>query len=126
MTSLKKISKSRGTSVVTKIRLLKALAWPVTVYGLRAGQSRREMKHTFRAFEMKGLRQILWVSWTEKRSNDLVLQKLGLERSFLEIVKTQKMEYYGFVLRKPEVCLEKQILQRTTPEARGRGRPRTM
>ena len=78
------------------------------------------------AFEMTGLRKILWVSWTAKKTNELVLNKAGvLKRELLDTVKARKVAYYGHTLRKRGSCLEKEIMQGTMPGARRRGRPRT-
>ena len=74
---------------------------------------------------MKGLRKILRVSWTAKKTNELVLNKPGVKRELLDTVTTRKLAYYGHTVRKQGSCLEKEIMQRTMPGARRRGRPRT-
>ena len=126
ISSLKKIWKSHGISIATKVRLLKALAWPVAMYGCEGWTIKKSDEARIKAFEMKGLRQILRVSWVTKRTNEWVLCKVGLERSFLELIKTRKLAYFGHVLRKPGDCLEKTIIQGINPGTRGRGRPRMM
>ena len=77
------------------------------------------------AFEMKGLRRMLRVSWTAKKTNEWVLNKAGVKRELLDTVKARKLAYYGHTMRKQGSCLEKEIMQGTMPGARGRGRPRT-
>ena len=74
---------------------------------------------------MKGLRKILHVSWTAKKTNEWVLNKAGVNRELLDTVKTRKLAYYGHTMRKQGNCLEKEIMQGTTPGVRRRGRPRT-
>jgi len=76
-------------------------------------------------FEMKGLRMILCVSWTAKKTNEWVLNKAGVKRELLDTVKARKLAYYGHTMRKQRNCLEKEIMQGTMPGARRRGRPRT-
>ena len=76
------------------------------------------------AFEMKGLRQIMRVSWTAKKTNLWVLQQAGVQRSLLQSIKERKLNYCGHVLRKQEESLEKDILEGTMPGSRRRGRPR--
>jgi len=72
-------------------------------------------------FEMKGLRNILRVSWTAKKTNEWVLNKAGVKRELLDTVKARKLAYHGHTIRK-----EKEIMQRTMlPGARRRGRART-
>ena len=77
------------------------------------------------AFEMKGLRRNLRVSWTAKKTNEWVLNKAGVKRELLDTVKARKLAYYGHNMRKQGSCLEKQIMQGIMPGARRRGRPRT-
>jgi len=75
--------------------------------------------------EMKGQRRILWVSWTAKKTNEWVLNKAGVKRELLDTNKATKLAYYGHIMRKQGSCVEKEIMQRTMPGARRRGRPRT-
>jgi len=74
---------------------------------------------------MKGLRKFLRVSWTAKKTNEWVLNKSGVKRELLDTVKARKLAYYGHTMRKQWSCLEKEIMQGTTPGARRRGRPLT-
>ena len=74
---------------------------------------------------MKGLRKILRISWTAKKTNEWVLNKAGVKRELLDTVKARKLAYYGHTMRKQGSCLEKEIMQGTMPGARRRGRPRT-
>jgi len=74
---------------------------------------------------MKGLRKILRVSWTAKKTNKWVFNKAGVKKELLDTVKARKLAYYGHTKRKQGSCLEKEILQGTMPGARRRGRPRT-
>ena len=70
-------------------------------------------------FEMKGLRNILRVSWTAKKTNEWVLNKAGVKRELLDTVKARKLAYHGHTIRK-------EIMQRTMPGARRRGRARRL
>jgi len=79
----------------------------------------------FDAFEMKGLRKILRVSWTAKKTNERVLNKAGVKRELSDTVNARKLAYYGHTMRKQGSCLEKEIMQGTVPGALRRGRPRT-
>ena len=82
-------------------------------------------KHVLMTPEVKGLRKILRVSWTAKKTNECVLNKAGVKKELLDTVKARKLAYYGHTMRKQGSCLEKEIMQRTMPGARRRGRPRT-
>jgi len=74
---------------------------------------------------MKGLRKILRVSGTAKKTNEWVLNKAGVKRELLYTVKARKLAYYGHTMRKQGSCLEKEKRQGTMPGARRRERPRT-
>jgi len=52
------------------------------------------------AFEIKGLRKILRISWTAKKTKEWVLNKAGVKRELLDIVKARKLAYYGHTMRK--------------------------
>jgi len=70
------------------------------------------------AFEMKGLRKILLLSWTAKKTNEWVLNKAGVKRELLNTGKARKLAYYGHTMRKQWSCLEKEITQGTMLGAR--------
>ena len=91
---------------------------------MKAGLSERE-ETCLDVFEMKGLRRMLRVSWTAKKTNEWAFNKAGVKRELLDTVKTRKLAYYGHTMRKQESCLEKEIVQGTMSGARRRGRPRT-
>ena len=74
---------------------------------------------------MKGLRKILLVSWTAKKTNEWVLNKAGVKRQLLDTVTARKLAYYGHTMRKQGSCLKKEIMQGMMPGARRRGRPCT-
>jgi len=64
--------------ISTKIRLMKALVWPVATYGCDSWTLRKNEETHLEAFEMKGLGKILLVLWTAKKTNEWVLNKAGV------------------------------------------------
>jgi len=104
---------------------MKALVWPVATYDYESWTLRKNEETRLDAFEMKGLRKILRVSRTAKKTNEWVLNKAGVRRELLDTVKAKKPAYYGHIMRKQGSCLEKEIMQATMPGARRRGRTRT-
>jgi len=72
---------------------------------------------------MKGLRKILWVSWTAKKTYEWVVNKDGVQRELLDTVKARKLAHYGHAMWKQGICLEKEMMQGTMPGARRRERP---
>ena len=74
------------------------------------------------AFEMKGLRKILLVLWTAKKTNECVLNKAEVKSELLYTVKARKLAYYGHTTRREGVPrLDKEIVQGTMPVAYRRG-----
>jgi len=78
--SLQKMWKSHSIPISTKIRLMKVLVWPVVTYGCESWTLRKNEQTHLEATEMKGLRKILRVSWTAKKTNEWVLNKAGVKR----------------------------------------------
>jgi len=103
---------------------MKALVCPVAMYGCESWTLKKDDEKRISAFEMKCLRQVLRVSWTAKKTNEWVLETAGVSRSLLASVKEMKLAYYGHILRKKGDCLEKELIQGTTPGSRTRGRPK--
>jgi len=121
--SLQKIWKSHSIRISMKIQL-KALVWPVATYGCESWTLKKNEETRLEAFGIKGLRKILHVSCTAKKTNEWVLNKAGVKRELLDTVKARKLAYYGHTMRKQGNCLEKEI-QGTMPGVSRRGRPRT-
>jgi len=94
---------------------------PVAVYGCQSWTLRTNEETRLDAFERKGLRKILQVSWTAKKTNAWVLNKAEVKRELLDTVKARKLAYYGHNTRKQRSCLEKEIMQGTMPGACRRG-----
>ena len=111
--------------ISTKIRPMKALVCLVATYGCESWSLRKNEETRHDVFEMKGLRKILQVSWTAKKTNEWVLNKAGVKRELLDTVKATKLEYYGHTVRKQGGWREKEIMQGTMPGAHRRGKPRT-
>ena len=95
------------------------------VYGCESWTLRKNEETRLVAFEMKGLRKILRVLWTAKKTNEWVLNKAGVKTELLDTVKARKLAYSGHTMRKQGSCLEKELMQGTMPGARRRGRPCT-
>jgi len=90
----------------------------VVSYACESWKLKSTDEEIIKSFEIKAFRQILRVTWTDKRTNDWVLKKL-------KSVKKRKLSYHRHVLRKEGNCMEKEIMQGATCGQRKRGRPRT-
>ena len=104
--------------------MLKSLIWPIATYGCESWTIKKEDDDRIKAFEMKGLRRILRIPWTARKTNEWILETTNVNRSLLESIKSRKLKYYGHVLRNKEEPLEKDIIQGTMPGRQARGRPR--
>ena len=113
-----------GTDKNTKIRFLRALIFPITTYGCESWtiSINKTSERKINAFELKCYRTILRVPWTEKRTNNSILQELNIKEGWLlsTIIK-RKLKYFGPVKR--HEGLEKQILEGQV-QGKTRGRPR--
>jgi len=87
--------------------------WPVAMYGCESWTLKKNEETRLDAFAMKGLRKILRVSWTAKKTNEWVLNKVGVKTELLDTVKARQLAYYGHTIRKQGSCLEKEIMQGT-------------
>jgi len=76
---------------------MKALVWPVATYSCGSWTLRKNEETRLDAFGMKGLRKILRVLWTARKTNEWVLNKAG--------VRARKLAYYGHTMRKQGCCL---------------------
>ena len=70
---------------------MKALVWPVATYGSESWTFRKNEETRLDAFEMKGMRKILRVSWTAKKTNECVLNRAGVKRELLDTVKAREL-----------------------------------
>jgi len=95
------------------------------MYGCESWTLGKNEETRLDAFDMKGLRKLLCVSRTAKKSNEWVLNKAGVRKELLDTVKARKLAYCGHTMRKQGSCLEKVIMLGTMPGARRRGRSRT-
>jgi len=72
---------------------MKALVWPVATYDCESWTLRKNEETRLDAFETKGVRKILRVSWTAEKTNEWVLNKAGVKRELLDTVKARKLAY---------------------------------
>jgi len=79
----------------------------VAAYGCESWTPRKSEETRLDAFEIKGLRKILRVSRTAKKTNEWVLNKAGVKRELLDTVKARKLAYYGHTVRKQGVAWRK-------------------
>ena len=120
MTNLDSILKSRDITLPTKVHLVKAMVYPVVMYGCESWTIKKAERQRIDAFEQRCWRRLLRVPWTARRSNQSVLKEIS-PRSSLEILMLKlKLQYFGHLMWKVE-SLEKTLMLRRIGGRRRRG-----
>src|ERR1700733_13050358 len=125
MQGMEKIWKDKHVSIMTKTRIVKAMIFPVVLYGCETWTKTKAMEKKIDACEMWIWRRMLRVSWTEKRTNVSILQEIGQLRGNLTLgqrAARQKLMFFGHVMRSDG--LEKEMMLACGEGERRRGRPR--
>ena len=123
MTNLGSILKSRDITLSTKVRLVKAMVFPVVMYGC---ESRTVMKAECRrsdAFELWCWRRLLRVPWTARRSNQSILKEISPGCSLEGLTLKLKLQYFGHQMRRAD-SLQKTLMLGKTGGRRRRGQQR--
>ena len=120
MTNLDSILKSRDITLPTKARLVKAMVFPVVMYGCESCTVKKAEHRRIDAFELWCWRRLLRVLWTAGRSNQSILKEISpgisLERMMLKL----KLQYFGHLMRKTDT-LEKTLMLGKIEGRRRRG-----
>ena len=98
MTNLDSISKSRDITLPTKICLVKAMVFPVVMYGYESGSIRTAECRRIDAFELWYWRRLLRVPWTARRSNQSVLREINPEYSLEGLMLKLKLQSFGHLM----------------------------
>ena len=101
MTNLDSIFKSRDISFLTKVHLVKAMAFPVVVYGCESWTIKKAEHRRIDAFELWCWRILLRVPWTARRSNQSIL-KLSPGCSLKGLMVKLKLQYFGHLMRRAD------------------------
>ena len=122
MTNLDSIFKSRDITLPTKVRLVKAMVFPVVMYGCESWTVKKAERQRIDAFELWCWRRLLRVPWTARRSNQSILENspgCSLEGMMLKL----KLQYFGHLMRRVDSLENTLMLGRSGGKSR-RGRQR--
>ena len=109
MTNLDSILKSRDITLPTKVRLVKAMVFPVVMYGCESWTVKKAECQRIDAFELWCWRSLLRIPWTARRSNQSILKEIS-PRCSLEGLKLKlKLQYFGHLMRRVD-SLEKTLV----------------
>ena len=109
MTTLDSILKSRDITLPTKVHLVKAIVFPVVMYGYESWTVKKAEHWRIDAFELWCWRRLLKVSWTSRRSNQSVLKEISPECSLEGMMLKLKLQYFGHLIWRVE-SLEKILM----------------
>ena len=123
MTNLDSILKSRDITLPTKVRLVKAMLFPVVMYRCESWTMKKAERQRIDAFELWCLRRLLRVPWTARRSNQSILKEINPGCSLEGLVLKLKLQYFGHLMRRAG-SLEKTLMLGGIGGRRRRGRQR--
>ena len=122
MTNLDSILKSKDITLLTKVRLIKAMVFPVVLYGCASWTLKKAECQRIYAFELWCWRRLLRVPWTAKKSNKSILKESSPECSLEGLMLKLKLQYFGHLMRTDSP--EKTLMLGKTESRRGRQRMR--
>ena len=120
MTKLDSILKSRDITLPTKVHLVKAIVFPVVMYGCESWTIKKAQYQRIDAFELWCWRRLLRVPWTARRFNQSIL-KISPEYSLEGLMLKLKLQYFGHLMQRAD-SLEKTLMLRTVEGRRRRGK----
>ena len=123
MTNLDSILKSRDITLPTKVHLVKAMFFPVVMYGYESWTIKKAERQRIDSFELWCWRRLLRVPWTARRSNQSVLKEISPENSLEGLMLKLKLQYLGHLMQRADL-LKKTLMLGGIGGRRRRGRQR--
>ena len=123
MTNLDSILKSRDITLSTKVHLVKAMVFPVVMYGCESWTVKKAEPQRINTFELWCWRRLLRVPWTAKRSNQSILKEISPGCSLEGLMLKLKLQYFGHLMQKADT-FEKTLMLGKIEDRRRRGRQR--
>ena len=123
MTNLDSIFKSRDITLSTKVHLVKAVVFPVVMYGCENWTIKRTESRGIDAFELWCWRRLWRVPWTARRSNQSILREIASECSLEGLMLKLKLQYFGHLMRRTD-SFEKTLMLGKIEGRRKRGQQR--
>ena len=123
MSNLDSIFKSRDITLPTKVRLVKAMVFPVVMYGCESWTAKKAERQRIDAFELWGWKRPLRVPWTARRSNPSILKEISRGISLEGLMLKLKLQYFGHLMRRVDL-LEKALMLGGIGGRRRRGQQR--
>ena len=121
MTNLDSIFKSRDITLPTKVRLVKAMVFPVVMYGCESWTVKKVEHRRTDAFELWCWRRSLRVPWTARRSNQSILKEISPRCSLEGLMLKRKLQYFGHLMRRIDSLEKTLMLGKIEAEGDNRG-----
>ena len=102
MTNLDSILKSRDITLPTKVHLVKAMVFPVVIYGCESWTVKKDERRKIDAFELWCWRRLLRVPWTARRSNQSILKEISPEYSLEGLMLKLKLQSFGHQMQRAD------------------------
>ena len=103
------ILKSRDVTLLTKVHLVKAMVFPVVMYGCESWTIKKAKGQRINTFELWCWKRLLRVPWTARRSNQSILKEISPEYSLEGLMLKLKLQYFGHLMRRTD-SLEKTLM----------------
>ena len=123
MTNLDSMLKSRDITLPTKVRLVKAMVFPVVIYGCESWTIKKAEHQRIEAFELWCWRRLLRAPWTARRPNQSILREISPGCSVEGLMLKLKLQYFGHLMRRAD-SFEKTLMLGKIDGRRRRGRQR--
>ena len=124
MTNLDSIFKSRDITLLTKVHLVKAMVFPVVMYGCESWTVKKAECRRMDAFELWCWRRLLRVPWTARRSYQSILKEISPECSLEGLMLKLKLQYFGHLMRRADSLEKTRMLGKIESKRRGQQRIR--
>ena len=123
MTNLNSLLKSRTITRLTKVHIVKAMVFPVVMYGYKSWTIKKAEHQRIDAFKLWCWKRLLRVPWTERKSSPLILKEINPEYSLEEQMLKRKLQYFDHLMQRAD-SLEKTLMLGKIEGKRRRGQQR--
>ena len=120
MINLDSILKSRDITLSSKVHLVKAMVFPVVMYGSESWTRKKGDRQRIDAFDLCCWRRLLRVPWTARRSNQSILKEISPEYSLEGLMLKPKLQYFGHLMQRTD-SLEKTLMLGKTESRKRKG-----
>ena len=124
MTNLDSIFKSRDITLPTKVHLVKAMVFPVVMYGCESWIVKKAESWRIDAFELWYWRRLFRGPWTARRSNQSILKEINPEYSLVRLMLKLKLQYFGYLMQRVDSVEKTLMMGRIGGRRRGRQKMR--